>query len=74
MLSAVEEVVAVVGRLLSGEQLGALFERFVHVFTVSEERRQERALRRNAEDFDEEEAEALEVRLIEGCRGLWMRY
>lgn len=62
MLSAVEEIVGVVGRLLSGEQLAALFEGFKKVFATSEERRQERALRQNQEDFDEEEAEALEVR------------
>ena len=61
MLSAVEEIVTVVGRLLSAEQLALLFERFKGVFAVSEERRQERALRQTQEDFDEEEAEALEV-------------
>ena len=65
MLAAVEEIVGVVGRLLSAEQLAALFERFKGVFATSEERRQERALRQNQEDFDEEEAEALEV----GWRG-----
>ena len=62
MLNAVEEIVAVVGpELLAADQLAAAFERFKGVFAMSEERRQERALRRSQEDFDEEEAEALQV-------------
>ena len=62
MLNAVEEIISVVGpELLSAEQLAAAFERFKGVFAMSEERRQERALRRSQEDFDEEEAEALQV-------------
>ncbi len=64
MLNAVEEIIGVVGpELLSAEQLAAAFERFKGVFAMSEERRQERALRRSQEDFDEEEAEALQVYL-----------
>ena len=65
MLNAVEEIIAVVGpELLSAEQLAAVFERFKGVFAMSEERRQERALRRSQEDFDEEEAEALQARAL----------
>jgi len=68
MLNAVEEIVAVVGpELLTADQLAAVFERFKGVFAVSEERRQERALRRSQEDFDEEEAEALQAR-ADGAR------
>ncbi len=69
MLNAVEEIVAVVGpELLTAEQLAAVFERFKGVFAMSEERRQERALRRSQEDFDEEEAEALQARANARCR------
>lgn len=40
------------------------------VITSSEERRAERAQRKGAEDFDEEEAEALEVSVAQDLHGM----
>ncbi|KAK9810031.1 hypothetical protein WJX72_003666 [[Myrmecia] bisecta] len=61
MLEAVEEIVDIVGpALLSSEQLGMAFERFKTVLETSTQRRMERLQRQQAEDFDDEEAEALE--------------
>ena len=62
MLEAIEEIVDIAGpELLSLEQLGGAFERFKVVLETSTQRRHERLQRRQAEDFDEDEAEALEV-------------
>ena len=64
MLEAIEEIVDITGpELLSLEQLGGAFERFKVVLETSTQRRHERLQRRQAEDFDEDEAEALEVGL-----------
>ena len=65
MLEAIEEIVDIAGpELLSLEQLGGAFERFKVVLETSTQRRHERLQRRQAEDFDEDEAEALEVTLL----------
>ncbi len=62
MLEAVEEIVQLLdARLLPAERLGVTFERLRDVLADSARRRAERRARREAEDFDEEEAEALEV-------------
>ena len=63
MLEAVEEIVDIAAPdLLTMDQLGAAFERFKVVLDTSTQRRHERLQRRSAEDFDQEEAEAVEVR------------
>ena len=65
MLEAVSDVVDVVGpELLNLEQLGQAFGRFKHVLDSSKQRRHERLQRRQAEDFDQDEAEAIEVSLL----------
>ena len=62
MLEAVSDIVDVVGpELLNLEQLGQAFGRFKHVLDSSKQRRHERLQRRQAEDFDQDEAEAIEV-------------
>ena len=62
MLEAVSDIVDVVKpALLSLEQLGQAFQRFKVVLDSSKQRRQERLQRRHAEDFDEDEADAIEV-------------
>ena len=63
MLEAVEEIVDIAApALLPPEQLAACTERLRAVLAASGERRAERQARRQAEDFDAEEAEALAVR------------
>ena len=63
MLEAVEEIVALLDtQLLPVERLGVTFERLRDLLTDSARRRGERQARRQAEDFDEEEAEALQAR------------
>lgn len=63
MLEAVSDIVDVVkSPLLSLEQLGQALQRFKVVLEQSKQRRQERLLRRHAEDFDADEADAIEVR------------
>lgn len=62
MLEAVSDIVEVVkAALLSLEQLGQAFQRFKVVLDSSKQRRQERLQRQHAEDFDEDEADAIEV-------------
>lgn len=71
MLEAVSDIVDVVKpALLSLEQLGQAFQRFKVVLDSSKQRRHERLQRRHAEDFDEEEADAIEVMLP--CRGFYV--
>ena len=63
MLEAVEGIVDIAApALLPPEQLAACTERLRAVLAASGERRAERQARRQAEDFDAEEAEALAVR------------
>ncbi len=63
MLTAVEEMLGIAGpELLSQERLGQALGELQEVIRTSEERRTERGERTAAEDFDEEEAEALEAR------------
>jgi len=67
MLEAVEEIVDIAApALLPPEQLAACTERLRAVLAASGERRAERHARRQAEDFDAEEAEALAVRARAG--------
>lgn len=62
MLTSVEEILGVAGpELLGQERLGQALRELGEVIRNSEERRTERGERTAAEDFDEEEAEALEV-------------
>ena len=62
MLEAVSDVVDVVKPALLGlEQLGQAFQRFKVVLDCSRQRRHERLQRRHAEDFDQDEADAVEV-------------
>ncbi len=62
MLEAVSDIVDVAKPSLLGlEQLGQAFQRFKVVLDSSKQRRQERLQRRHAEDFDEDEADAIEV-------------
>lgn len=61
MLEAVQDTVRLVGpALLTQEQLGQAFERFRAVLDDSAKRRKERSAITTGEDFDDEEAEALE--------------
>jgi len=61
MLTSVEEILGVAGpELLGQERLGQALRELGEVIRNSEERRTERGERTAAEDFDEEEAEALE--------------
>ena len=67
MLEAVEEIVALTEPgMLPPARLGVTFERATELLTDSAKRRAERAQRRQAEDFDEEEAAALEVGVFSG--------
>ena len=64
MLEAVSDIVDVAkSQLLGLEQLGQAFQRFKVVLENSKQRRSERLNRRHAEDFDDEEAEAIEASL-----------
>ena len=62
MLEAIQDTVRLVGpALMTLEQLGQAFERFRSVLDDSAKRRRERVDITTGEDFDDEEAEALEV-------------
>ena len=62
MLEAVQDIVRLVGpNLMTMEQLGQGFERFRAVLQDSAKRRKDRSNIETGEDFDEDEAEALEV-------------
>lgn len=62
LLEAVEEIVELLdANILAIDKLAVMFERLKDLLEESSKRRAERQLRRSAEDFDEEEAEALEV-------------
>lgn len=62
MLEAIQDTVRLVGpALMTLEQLGQAFERFQSVLDDSAKRRRERVDITTGEDFDDEEAEALEV-------------
>ena len=62
IIEAAEEIIELAGPLLlEPAALGAVVDRLSGVLAASSERRAERAQRRQAEDFDAEEAEALEV-------------
>ena len=62
MLEAIQDTVRLVGPpLLTLDQLAQAFERFKAVLDDSTKRRKERSAITAGEDFDEEEAEALEV-------------
>lgn len=62
MLEAIQDTVRLVGLpLLTPDQLAQAFERFKAVLDDSAKRRKERSAITAGEDFDEEEAEALEV-------------
>ena len=62
MLEAIQDTVRLVGpSLLTLEQLGQAFERFKAVLDDAAKRRKERSNITTGEDFDDEEAEALEV-------------
>lgn len=62
MLDAMEDIIGMMGpQLLSLEQLSSAFERLATVLDESALRRTHRIKRQQAEDFDEEEAEALQV-------------
>lgn len=64
LLEAVEEIIELLdGSILPIEKLGVTFERLRDLLEDSSKRRAERQLRRSAEDFDQDEAEALEVKL-----------
>ncbi|CAG9464330.1 unnamed protein product [Pedinophyceae sp. YPF-701] len=60
MLQADCRIIEVAGELLSQEQLAGLIDDLARVMARSEERRQKRIERQKHEDFDAEEAEALE--------------
>ena len=67
MLEAIQDIVRLVGpALLTQEQLGQAFERFRAVLDDSAKRRKERSAITTGEDFDDEEAEALEVSCQDG--------
>ncbi len=62
MLEAVEDIVTLLEpAMLPPAKLGTTFERAAELLADSAKRRAERAQRRQAEDFDEEEAAVLEV-------------
>lgn len=64
LLETVEEIIELLDvSILPIDKLGVTFERLRDLLADSMKRRAERQLRRNAEDFDEEEAEALEVKM-----------
>ena len=65
MLEAIQDTIRLVGpALLTHQQLGQAFERFRVVLDDSAKRRKERQALTAGEDFDEEEAENLEVSLL----------
>ena len=65
MLEAIQDTIRLVGpSLLTQQQLGQAFERFRVVLDDSAKRRKERQALTAGEDFDEEEAENLEVGLL----------
>lgn len=65
MLEAIQDTIRLVGpALLTQQQLGQAFERFRVVLDDSAKRRKERQALTAGEDFDEEEAENLEVGLL----------
>ena len=62
LLESVEEIIELLDvSILPIDKLGVTFERLKDLLEESSKRRAERQLRRSAEDFDQEEAEALEV-------------
>ena len=62
MLEAIQDVVRLVGpSLLTLDQLQQAFDRFKAVLHDSAKRRKDRSNITSGEDFDEDEAEALEV-------------
>jgi Importin repeat 6 len=62
MLDSMEDIIGMMGpQLLSLEQLSMAFDRLAAVLDESFLRRSHRLKRQQAEDFDEEEAEALQV-------------
>ena len=62
MLEALQDTIRLVGpALLTQEQLGQAFERLRVVLDDSAKRRKERTDMTAGEDFDEDEAEALEA-------------
>ena len=68
MLEAVQDTVRLVGpALLTLDQLGQAFQRFKAVLDDSAKRRKDRSALTAGEDFDEEEAEALEVGVVNNC-------
>ena len=68
MLEAIQDTIRLVGpALLTQEQLGQAFERFRVVLDESAKRRKERRDLTTGEDFDEEEAENLEVGSLLCC-------
>ncbi len=70
MLEAIQDTVRLVGpALLTQEQLGQAFERFRAVLDDSAKRRKERSAITTGEDFDDEEAEALEVSCQDSSSG-----
>ena len=75
MLEAVVEFVLLVGPyLLTLEQLGQAFERFRAVLADSAKRRKDRSNITTGEDFDEDEAEALEVSLYHRMHTLYAEF
>lgn len=71
MLETIDSIVETAGSsLLSMDQLAQAFERFGKVLEESHSRRLERDSRRHAEDFDQEEAEALQVWCLSAESGL----
>ena len=74
MLEAIQDTVRLVGpALLTQEQLGQAFERFRAVLDDSAKRRKERSAITTGEDFDDEEAEALEVRRLQTAAAAYSR-
>ena len=68
MLEAVQDTVRLVGpALLTLDQLGQAFQRFKAVLDDSAKRRKDRSALTAGEDFDEEEAEALDVGVVNNC-------
>ena len=64
LLDGVEEIIELLDpSLLPVEKLGVTFERLKQLLEESYKRRAERQKRRHDEDFDDEEAEALQVLL-----------
>ena len=62
MLSAIEQIVKLLSpELMSLQQIGQAFERWKLVLSDSTKRRRERDARQQQEDWDQEEAEAVQV-------------